>query len=323
MMNKQSKFPYQFFIVTFIWSWSIWLPLVLAGAGILPMGKELRSVLSIPMIGLGAFGPAAGAFYCLRTLQGKGAIRDYLRGLLDLHFGWQAWLLPILVLGGSTGLAWVLPELWGAPRLNMFLPSIWVFPPYVLYHDIVRRRTGRIGLARLYFGPTGRKTGAVVGESCPGGGLGLLAYPAIFYSGCKPKFYAFCRICVADGRLFLVLRLGSAIFRKTHPGRGGRPRLVQRVCSPVPYVGYGQGGRAAAFLDLGEPDICNWLGNHGLSLEKKLTCPPDLAPFRMPLLPKLVSLGLISGKQRARLEGLEPPTRCLEGSWATVLTDGI
>jgi len=28
------------------------------------------------------------------------------------------------------------------------------------------------------------------------------------------------------------------------------------------------------------------------------------------------------GKQRARLEGLEPPTRCLEGSWATVLTDG-
>jgi hypothetical protein len=26
---------------------------------------------------------------------------------------------------------------------------------------------------------------------------------------------------------------------------------------------------------------------------------------------------------RARLEGLEPPTRCLEGSWATVLTGNI
>jgi len=27
-------------------------------------------------------------------------------------------------------------------------------------------------------------------------------------------------------------------------------------------------------------------------------------------------MAIFSGKQRARLEGLEPPTRCLEGSWA-------
>jgi hypothetical protein len=47
-MEKQARFPYQFFVVTFVWSWLIWLPLVLASAGILPLGKDLLSALSTP-----------------------------------------------------------------------------------------------------------------------------------------------------------------------------------------------------------------------------------------------------------------------------------
>ena len=35
-MKEQTKFPYQFFVVTFAWSWLIWLPLVLIGAGVFP-----------------------------------------------------------------------------------------------------------------------------------------------------------------------------------------------------------------------------------------------------------------------------------------------
>ncbi len=131
-MKKPTKFPYQFFVVTFLWSWLIWLPLVLAGADMLPLEKNLLTTLTIPVTMLGVFGPAAGAIYCLKTLHGKGAIRDYLRGLLDLRFGWKAWLIPILVYGVSTWLAWILPELWGEPRLKMLLPSVWVFPPYLL-----------------------------------------------------------------------------------------------------------------------------------------------------------------------------------------------
>jgi uncharacterized protein len=37
-----------------------------------------------------------------------------------------------LVIGTTTWLAWILPELWGAPRLKMLLPSVWAFPPYLL-----------------------------------------------------------------------------------------------------------------------------------------------------------------------------------------------
>ena len=131
-MEEPIKFPYQFFVVTFIWSWLLWLPLVLAGAGILPLGKDLLSTLSEPVSIVAAFGPAAGTFYCLRTLHGRDAVGQYLRGLVDFRFGWQACLLPILVLGGSTWLAWKLPEFWGEPRLEMLLPALWIFPPYIL-----------------------------------------------------------------------------------------------------------------------------------------------------------------------------------------------
>jgi uncharacterized protein len=126
-MEKLARFPYQFFLVTFVWSWLIWLPLVLASAGILPLDKDLLSVLVTPVTMLGVFGPAVGAFYCLRTLHRKDAVRKYLRGLLDFRLGWRAWLIPIIVLGGSTWIAWRLPELWGEPRLQMLLPSVWIF----------------------------------------------------------------------------------------------------------------------------------------------------------------------------------------------------
>ena len=131
-MEEEGRFPYWYFVVTFAWSWLIWLPLVLAGVGVITIGKDLLSVLTVPWVSLGVFGPAIGALYCLRASSGKGAIRQYLHGLLDLRLGWLGWLAPPLVLGTTTWLAWILPELWGAPRLKMLLPSVWVFPLYLL-----------------------------------------------------------------------------------------------------------------------------------------------------------------------------------------------
>jgi len=124
-MEEQARFPYQFFTVAFGWSWLIWLPLVLASAGILPLGKDLLSALIPPATIVAMFGPAAGTFYCLKTLHRKDAMRQYLRGLLDFRLGWRAWLLPALVLGGSTWIAWMLPELWGEPRFDTPCASIY------------------------------------------------------------------------------------------------------------------------------------------------------------------------------------------------------
>jgi len=190
-MKNQKKFPYQYFMVTFLWSWLIWLPLVFAGAGLNPLGKDLLSVLSFPLAMLGAYGPAAGAFYCLRTLQGKQAVRDYLRGLLDLRFGWKAWLIPILVLGGSTWLAWILPELWGEPRLKMLLPSVWVFPPYILIMILFGGGQEELGWRGYILDPMEEKLGPWLGNLVLGVIWAIWHLPLFFIPGTSQTFMPF------------------------------------------------------------------------------------------------------------------------------------
>jgi len=128
----KEKFPLRFFIVTFIWSWSIWLPLILAGFKIIPITKELLTAITIPVSILAAFGPAVGAFFSLRTLQGKGSISIFLKSFFSIKFGWKVWGLIFSVFGLSTAIAWFIPELFGESRLSMLLPNIYIFPIYWL-----------------------------------------------------------------------------------------------------------------------------------------------------------------------------------------------
>jgi len=132
-MGVNVRFPYRFFLITFIWSWVLWTPLVLTNFKIMLTSDKLLSFLTIPIIILGAFGPLAGALFALREDQGvKGSSVKYLRSFLDLRLGWKAYVFPLVILGGSTFIAWFLPELFGEKRLPMLLPSIWVFIPYLL-----------------------------------------------------------------------------------------------------------------------------------------------------------------------------------------------
>jgi membrane protease YdiL (CAAX protease family) len=132
-MEGRRRFPYRFFVVTFLWSWVLCLPLVLAGSGIVSVGRDLLSTITIPILVLAGFGPAVGALYSLSTLDGRGAVCRYLRGLLDLRFGWRVWILPVLVSGGITCAAWILPETWGEPRLGLRLQS----PRSMLFYFVI------------------------------------------------------------------------------------------------------------------------------------------------------------------------------------------
>ncbi len=132
MFNKTNNIL-RFFLMTFIWSWVLWTPLVLGSLKIVPVPGKLISILTLPLIILGAFGPLAGALFVLHRQKGKGSSRTYLRSFLDLNIGWKAYVLPIMSFGGSTFIAWFLPELLGEKRLPMLLPSIWVFIPCLIY----------------------------------------------------------------------------------------------------------------------------------------------------------------------------------------------
>jgi len=132
-MNKNIKFPVRFFLITFIFSWLLWTPLVLGSLNIIPFSEKLLSSVRFPVIMLGAFGPLAGALFDLHHREGKGSGKKFLKSFLDFGSGWKSYVIPIIIFGCSTFIAWFFPELSGAKRLSMLLPSIWVFIPVLLF----------------------------------------------------------------------------------------------------------------------------------------------------------------------------------------------
>ena len=190
-MENHQRFPFRFFVITFLWSWLVWLPLVLAGSGKMPLIQRFVDNARLPLTVLGAFGPAAGACFSLRTLAGRGAVRQYLRSLLDFRFGWQAWILPVLALGGGTCVAWALPELWGASRLGVLLPSLWVFPLYLLLMMSFGGGQEELGWRGFILDPIEARLGPLLGNLLFGVVWAVWHLPLFFIPGTSQAFMSF------------------------------------------------------------------------------------------------------------------------------------
>lgn len=190
-MKGGGRFPFRYFVVTFSWSWLAWLPLVLAGFNVAGLGSGFLDAARLPLTILGIFGPAAGAFYSLGTLEGKGAVRRYLRGLLDLRFGWKAWLLPLVVLGGSTCIAWALPELWGEARLGTLLPSPWALPVYFLAMVFLGGGQEELGWRGYILDPIEARLGPWLGNLVLGVVWAAWHLPLFFIPGTTQAFMSF------------------------------------------------------------------------------------------------------------------------------------
>lgn len=218
-MESAGRFPYRFFVVTFAWSWLIWLPLVLAGAGIIPLGEDLLGAVTVPWIALGIFGPAAGALYSLQTLHGSGAVREYLRGLLDLRFGWWGWLAPPLLLGVTTWLAWILPELWGAPRVEMMLPAAWTFAPYLLLMVFFGGGQEELGWRGYILDPLEERLGPWLGTTVLGVVWAVWHVPLFFIPGTSQRFVPFVGFTIIlVGYSYLYAAVREAAGKRTMAG---------------------------------------------------------------------------------------------------------
>ena len=129
----ENKVPVRFFVFTFIWSWLIWGIAIFLGFGnknefFMSAGVGVEFILTL----IGAFGPAVGAILSVLTIEGKGALPKFFRQFFSLRFGWKTWVLIFLILGAAGAIAWILPEFFGAERINTYLPSVLIFPVYYL-----------------------------------------------------------------------------------------------------------------------------------------------------------------------------------------------
>jgi uncharacterized protein len=130
--NMKTGKPICFFLVTFLWTWFFWAPFVLEGLGIYTLDEDLRTTVSLPVLILGAFGPAVGALFCVFRESGRKGLKKYVSTFLSLRFGWKVWAAIFTVIPLANLIAWYLPELFGQERLTMLLPGIYIFPVYWL-----------------------------------------------------------------------------------------------------------------------------------------------------------------------------------------------
>jgi len=126
-----NKIPIRFFIVTFLWSWLILIPVaILINFRIIELDVS-NLIIALPISLMGALGPTAGAFFSLYTINGKGAVKEYCKKFISLKFGWKTWISMFLILGGAYFIAWIIPEFFGENRIPAFIP-IYIFPIYLL-----------------------------------------------------------------------------------------------------------------------------------------------------------------------------------------------
>ena len=121
---------------TFLFSWILWTPSVLEYFGFFSLGS-VSEVLHIPLLALGAFGPAFGAYMALRS-QGK-SFKDHLRGFWSWKgiSNWPLWvaiiiIVPLIINGSSQliGLAIGL-DIPAAPM------NIWLYIPSFLVVTLI------------------------------------------------------------------------------------------------------------------------------------------------------------------------------------------
>ena len=158
-----NKIPIRFFLVAFLWSWIILVPIaVLTKIGILEIDVN-NLLIILPISFIGALGPAAGAFFSLYTIDGKGAIKEYCKKFISLKFGWKAWISMFAILGGAYFAAWIIPEFFGENRVSPFIP-IYIFPIYLLLMIFIGGGQEEIGWRGYILPFLEKKYGLIIGS---------------------------------------------------------------------------------------------------------------------------------------------------------------
>ncbi|MGA9118021.1 MAG: type II CAAX endopeptidase family protein [Bacteroidota bacterium] len=122
--KRISQFPWDFFALTFGFSWLVWLPAILGNLGIISLRVD---AVAGPISILGLFGPMFGACVLIYRDQGWAGVKRHLGRLLNVRIraGWWAviLLLPLGIQAAAHFFPLVTHEQVPAPLIS----SLWAF----------------------------------------------------------------------------------------------------------------------------------------------------------------------------------------------------
>ena len=196
--NKNSKRNlWKFFIITFLFSWLLWLPYVLAGFEIIILPETVTSMMTLVVM-LGAFGPLFAAVILIRHNDGKSGVKEYFKKSFSFRVKPIYYLLALFLPFLITATAHFFVNLVGIDILpdnlfpeNLSVPVVVLVIPYFLFILIAgggQEEFGWRGYAQL---PLQSRFGILWGSIILGLIWGFWHLPLWFMPGEGHAYYSF------------------------------------------------------------------------------------------------------------------------------------
>lgn len=186
-----------FFILTFICSWLLWLPFVLAGFGVIQLPESVSSLMTLAVM-LGAFGPLLAAIILIVRKDGRSGVKKFFRTAFNFRvkpiYYVLAFLLPLLITAVShyivnfTGID-ILPA-------NLFpkdlpVPVIVLIIPYFIFILVAGGGQEEFGWRGYAQQPLQKRFGILRGSMLLGIVWGMWHLPLWFMPGEGHAYYSF------------------------------------------------------------------------------------------------------------------------------------
>jgi len=200
-----------FFLLTFVFSWLLWLPFVLNGFGILELSDSVKSLMT-PAVALGAFGPLISAVVLIASKGKWIGLKRYFRRSLNFHikfkFYFAAFLIPVL----GTAAAHYFVNLTGIDTLppNLFpedltIPVFVLVIPYFIFILLAGGGQEEFGWRGYAQEPLQQHFGILMSSLLLGLVWGIWHLPLWFMPGEGHTYYSFYAFCLYTMSLSVIL----------------------------------------------------------------------------------------------------------------------
>jgi len=196
-INNNRRNVWLFFVITFAFSWLVWLPFVLSGFNVMQLSEEVNSLMTLAVV-LGAFGPMIAALILIGVKEGKSGINGFFRRAFNFRAKAIYYLLALLIPVIITAAAHYIVTLAGIDVLpdnlfpeNLPVPVITLVVPYFIFIMIAGGGQEEFGWRGYAQEPMQKRFGILGGSALLGAVWGLWHLPLWFMPGEGHAYYSF------------------------------------------------------------------------------------------------------------------------------------